>query len=96
MNKILKQLVNLFEDVNMTKEEVYAFCFGISNLNIEEQISLFRVFNYNRDMIYPSYINYMAKKRSKETGVGWDEAVKSEINFLDNHMSKKVVGAEII
>ena len=47
-------------------------------------------------MIYPSYINYMAKKRSKETGVGWDEAVNSEINFLDNYMSKKVVGAEII
>lgn len=95
MKKILKQLLDLFEEMNMTKEEVSAFSFGISNLPMENQVELFRIFNYDKNLIYPTFIHYMAKKRAKETNVNWEDAVEAEIKFLDNYMEGKVVGNEI-
>ena len=95
MQKILKQLLNLFEEMNMTKEEVSAFSKGISNLPVENQVELFRIFNYDKNLIYPTFVHYMAKKRAKDTGMGWEDAVEAEIKFLDNHIEGKIVGNEV-
>ncbi len=95
MQKILKQLLDLFEEMNMTKEEVSAFSKGISNLPIENQVELFRIFNYDKNLIYPTFVHYMAKKRAKDTGMGWEDAVEAEIKFLDNHIEGKIVGNEV-
>lgn len=95
MQKILKQLIDLFQDLNMTKEEISAFSSGISNLPIENQVELFRIFNYDKNLIYPTFVHYMAKRRARDTGVGWDAAVEAEIKFLDNHIEGKIVGNEI-
>lgn len=95
MQKILKQLLDLFQEMNMTKEEVSAFSRGISNLPIENQVELFRIFNYDKNLIYPTFIHYMAKRRARDTGIGWDDAVEAEIKFLDNHIEGKIVGNEV-
>lgn len=95
MQKILKQLLDLFEEMNMTKEEVSAFSKGISNLPVENQVELFRIFNYDKNLIYPTFVHYMAKKRAKDTGMGWEDAVEAEIKFLDNHIEGKIVGNEV-
>jgi hypothetical protein len=95
MQKILKQLLDLFEEMNMTKEEVSAFSKGISNLPIENQVELFRIFNYDKKLIYPTFIHYMAKRRARDTGIGWEDAVEAEIKFLDNHIEGKIVGNEV-
>ncbi len=95
MKKILKQLIDLFEEMNMTPQEISAFSNGISNLPVENQVELFRIFNMDKNLIYPTFIHYMAKRRARDTGMGWDEAVSAEINFLDNHIEGKVVGNEV-
>jgi hypothetical protein len=95
MQKILKQLLDLFEEMNMTKEEISAFSKGISNLPIENQVELFRIFNYDKNLIYPTFVHYMAKRRAKDTGIGWEDAVEAEIKFLDNHIEGKIVGNEV-
>ncbi len=95
MKKILKQLVDLFEEMNMTPQEIGAFSNGISNLPVENQVELFRIFNMDKNLIYPTFIHYMAKRRARDTGMGWDDAVSAEINFLDNHIEGKVVGNEV-
>ena len=95
MQKILKQLLDLFQEMNMTKEEVSAFSRGISNLPIENQVELFRIFNYDKNLIYPTFVHYMAKRRARDTGIGWDDAVEAEIKFLDNHIEGKIVGNEV-
>jgi hypothetical protein len=37
----------------------------------------------------------MAKRRARDTGMGWDDAVEAEIKFLDNHIEGKIVGNEV-
>lgn len=92
---ILKPLMNLIRSTDMTFEEVRAFEAGIINLNLEEQVELYKAFNYDLTLIYPTFVHYMAKKRAKETGVGWDEAVESELKFLESYIEGKRVGDEV-
>jgi starvation-inducible outer membrane lipoprotein len=93
--QILKPLQDLIYSTEMTFEESKGFIDAISNSPIEIQVELYRLFNYDTALIYPTYINYMAKKRAKETGIGWDEAVEAEVKFLDNYIEGRRVGAEI-
>lgn len=79
----------------MTFNEVRAFEIGIANLNMEEQIELYRYLNYDKSLIYPTYVNYMAKRRALETGEGWEEAVDSELKFLESYIEGKRVGDEV-
>lgn len=96
MNKqILKPLMELIRNTDMSFEEVRAFKVGISNLPLENQVELYRYFYYEPDLIYPTFVNYMAKKRAKETGVGWAEAVEAEIKFLESYAESKRVGDEV-
>jgi hypothetical protein len=37
----------------------------------------------------------MAKKRAKETGLGWEAAVEAELKFLDSYIEGKRVGDEV-
>ena len=93
--QMLKQLKDLLYATDMTYEEIRAFELGIIKLSIEDQVVLYRILSVNGDMIYPTYINYMAKRTARETGVGWDEAVETELANLDRLIEKKRIGEEV-
>ncbi len=95
MKNVLKQLNDLLVSSHMSEIEINAFVNGISNLPIENQIELFRIFRDNTNLIYPTYIHYMAKRKAKETGMNWELAVEDEIKYLENYIENKVVGAEV-
>lgn len=93
--QILKQLIDILKEEGLTHEEILAFEAGIINLPIENQVELYRYFYDDRTLIYPTFVHYMAKRRAKETGVGWQEAVEAEIKFLENYIDKRRVGQEV-
>ena len=93
--QMLKQLKDLLYATDMTYEEIRAFELGIIKLSIEDQVVLYRILSVNSDMIYPTYINYMAKRTARETGVGWDEAVETELANLDRLIERKRIGEEV-
>ena len=67
--KIIAPLRDLIMNVDLNDQEVKAFLTAMSRLNIEEQVELYRHFNQNKNLIYPTFINYMAKKRYENTGL---------------------------
>lgn len=93
--KLLKPLIDLIRSTDMTYEEVRAFEMGILNLNLEQQIELYKYLSFDKALIYPTYVNYMAKKRAVETGEGWDQAVENELKFLESYIDGKRVGDEV-
>ncbi len=93
--QMLKQLKDLLYATDMTYEEIRAFELGIVRISIEDQVVLYRILSVNSDIIYPTYINYMAKRRARETGAGWEEAVEIELAMLDRHIEQKRVGEEV-
>jgi hypothetical protein len=95
MRQILKQLKDLLRDTDMSYDEVKAFEAGISGMDLANQVELYRIFKYDTNLIYATYIHYKAKLRAKEDGTGWEEAVENEIKFLDNYLSGRIVGTEI-
>ena len=95
MKQIIKQLRDLIRASNLSYPEVRAFEAGISTLSIDNQIEIFRLFNSYPELIYPTYINYMAKKKALETGMSWDEAVSDEVRFLETYIEGKRVGDEV-
>lgn len=95
MNKVIAPIKSLLREAEMTYDEVRAFEIGISSISTDNQVELYRYFNYDRDLIYPTFVNYMAKKRAKETGMGWEEAVEAEIKFLESYTDGKRVGDEV-
>lgn len=95
MKPLLKPLKDLLYSTDMTFDEVRAFERAISQIPVEHQVALYRLFNYDRSLIYPTYVNYLAKLRAKETGIGWNEAVEAEIKFLESYIEGRRVGDEI-
>lgn len=95
MKQIIKQLRDLIRASNLSYPEVRAFEAGISTLPIDNQIEIFRLFDSYPELIYPTYINYMAKKKALETGMSWDEAVSDEVRFLETYIEGKRVGDEV-
>ncbi len=93
--QILKQLKDLFYSTDMTYEEIRAFELGIARLSIEDQVVLYRILSVNPDLIYPTYVNFMAKRNAKINGIGWEEAVEAELSTLERYIEKKRVGEEI-
>ena len=93
--QMLKQLKDLLYATDMTYEEIRAFELGIIKLSIEDQVVLYRILSVNSDIIYPTYINYMAKRRARETGTGWEEAVETELANLERLIEKKRIGEEV-
>lgn len=93
--QILKQLKDLFYSTEMTYEEIRAFELGIMKLSIEDQVVLYKMLSANPELIYTTYVNYMAKRRAKLTGMGWEEAVEAELASLEAYIEKKRVGEEI-
>lgn len=87
--------MDIIKEEGLTHEEVLAFEAGIINLPIENQVELYRYFECDRELIYPTFVHYMAKRRAKETGIGWQEAVAAELKFLENYIDKKRVGQEV-
>ena len=80
--KLLKQLKDLILSTNMSFEEVRAFELGMARLSLEEQVGLYRILSENKDLIYPTYINYKAKLTAKQTGIGWEAAVESGVTGI--------------
>ncbi len=95
MKQIIKQLRDLIRASNMSYPEVRAFEAGIATLPIDNQIEIYRLFNAYPELIYPTYINYMAKRRALETGETWDESVAAELRFLETYIEGKRVGDEV-
>lgn len=93
--QVLKQLIDILKEADMSHEEILAFEAGIINLPIENQVELYRYFYDDNTLIYPTFVHYMAKRRAKETGVGWEEAVQAEIKFLEHYIDKRRVGQEV-
>jgi hypothetical protein len=95
MKQIIKQLRDLVRASNLSYPEVRAFEAGISTLPLENQVELYRLFNTFPDLIYPTFVNYMAKRRAVETGADWDDAVDAELKFLETYIEGKRVGDEV-
>jgi hypothetical protein len=96
MHKIITPLQNLLRETDMTFEEIRAFGMGIEKLSVDEQVELYRYFNYDRTLIYPIYTHYMAKKQAMESGIDFEKAVENEIKFLESYIEGKRVGDEVI
>jgi hypothetical protein len=95
MNEVIPPIKNLLRETDMTFDEVRAFEIGIAKLSIDEQVEMYRFLNFDRNLIYPTFVNFMAKKRAKETGLGWEAAVEAELKFLDSYIEGKRVGDEV-
>lgn len=95
MNKVIKPIKDLLLSTDMTFDEVRAFSFGASCLDIENQVELYRYLNHDKTMIYPVYINFMARKKVKDEGADWKEAVEGEIKRLESYIEGKRVGDEV-
>ena len=95
MNKVINPIKELLLSTGMTFDEVRAFSLGIASLDTDNQVELYRHLNHDRTLVYPTYINYMAKKRSNSTGELWDEAVNNELRLLESYIEGKRVGDEV-
>lgn len=93
--QILKQLRDLLYKTDMTYEEIRGFELGIMQLSIEDQVVLYKAMSANTELIYPAYVNYMAKRNAKLNNRSWDEAVSQEIQALEKNIETKRIGEEI-
>lgn len=93
--QIITPLKNLLNTSGLSFEEVRAFSSGIQNLGTEDQIMLYRIWNSDANLIYPSYVQFKAKLAMKKEGKDWEKAVSDEIKELERYLDNKKVGGEV-
>lgn len=94
---LLKELRGALENTSLTYEEVRAFSSGLTLLTEEEQTEFYDVIRENPELIYPLYINFKAKLHAVRGGEQeWQNAIEQELIELEEYMSKKRVGNEIV
>lgn len=90
-------LRTILEQSELTFEEVRAFGTGFLMLTDKEQKLLADILKEDPELIYPLYINFKAKLRAaRGSHDEWVEAVETEIVQLEDFLSKRKVGDEIM
>ena len=85
------------EKTELTFEEVRAFSAGLALLSTEEQEQFAEIIKEDPDLVYPLYINFKAKVHAAHgTEKEWEEAIEQELIELEQFMTKKKVGNEIL
>ena len=94
LNPILRAQL---EKTELTFEEVRAFSAGLALLSTEEQEEFATVIKEEPELVYPLYINFKAKVHAANgTEKEWEEAIEQELIELEQFMTKKKVGNEIL
>lgn len=94
---LLPELSQVLRESELTFEEVRAFETGLTMLTEEEQMTFVDAVKDDPELIYPLYINFKAKLRAANgTEDEWDKAVETEIVQLEDFMTKRRVGNEIV
>lgn len=94
---LINELRTILENSQLTFEEARAFEAGLAMLTEEEQGEFVNVLQNDPELIYPLYINFKAKLRAAHgSEEDWTEAVETEIVQLEDFMSKRRVGDEIM
>ncbi|MEN9338110.1 MAG: hypothetical protein RIQ41_424 [Candidatus Parcubacteria bacterium] len=94
---LIQELRNVLESSELTFEEARAFEAGLTMLTEEEQKEFENVIKGDLELIYPLYINFKAKLRAaRGTKEDWMTAVETEIVQLEDFISKRRVGDEIM
>lgn len=94
---LIPELKKVLEQSELTSEEVRAFETGLLMLTDEEQGVFANIVEQDPELIYPLYINYKAKLHAAYgTKEDWEAAVQTEIVQLEDFLSKRKVGDEIM
>lgn len=94
---LIQELRTILEGSELTFEEARAFEAGLVMLTDEEQLEFANIIKQDPELIYPLYINFKAKLRAaRGSKEDWMEAVETEIVQLEDFISKRRVGDEIM
>lgn len=94
---LIPELSQLLRESELTYEEVRAFETGLSMLTHDEQTTFLDAVKDDPELIYPLYINFKAKLHAANgSEEEWDKAVETEIIQLEDFMTKRRVGNEIV
>lgn len=94
---LIPELRKILDGSQLTFEEARAFEAGLVMLTKEEQKQFVEILSEDPELIYPLYINFKAKLRAaRGTKEDWEEAVETEIVQLEDFLSKRRVGDEIM
>ncbi len=94
---LIPELKAVLDNSELTAEESRAFETGLLMVGEEEQKLFAQIVAQDPELIYPLYINYKAKLRAAYgTKEDWEEAVQTEIVQLEDFLSRRKVGDEIM
>ncbi len=94
---LITELRTVLESSELTFEEARAFESGLVMLTEDEQLAFANIIKQDSELIYPLYINFKAKLRAaRGTEEEWLEAVETEIVQLEDFLTKRRVGDEIM
>lgn len=94
---LIPELKTVIDNSQLTFEEARAFETGLNMLTEEEQMEFRQILKNDPELIYPLYINFKAKLRAgRGTKQEWLQAVETEIIQLEDYISKRRVGDEIM
>ncbi len=94
---LIQELRTILEGSELTFEEARAFEAGLVMLTEEEQKAFAQIIAEDPELIYPLYINFKAKLRAaRGTKEEWLQAVETEIVQLEDFITKRRVGDEIM
>jgi hypothetical protein len=84
-------------DTNLTFEELRAFEVGLAHLSDGEQKEFTKIVVDDPELVYPLYINFKAKLHAAQgSEKDWEDAIEQELVELEEFMSKRKVGDEIM
>jgi hypothetical protein len=94
---LIPRIRTILESSELTFEEARAFEAGLVMLTEKEQEQFADYIEADPELIYPLYINFKAKLRAaRGSEEEWMEAVETEIVQLEDFLSKRRVGDEIM
>lgn len=94
---INQNLRKALENTTLTFEELRAFESGLLALTEEEQDEFLEVITNEPELVYPLYINFKAKLRAaRGSEKDWEEVIEQEIVELEEFMTRRRVGNEIV
>lgn len=94
---LIPELRSILETSQLTFEEARAFEAGLHMLTESEQVEFEQILKNDPELIYPLYINFKAKLRAAHgSKQEWLEAVETEIVQLEDYITKRKVGDEIM
>lgn len=94
---LIPELRGIIDNSQLTFEEARAFETGLNMLTESEQMEFHQILKNDPELIYPLYINFKAKLRAaRGDKQEWLQAVETEIVQLEDYITKRKVGDEIM